>query len=1472
MFRKLILSIIAIAAPNLLTAAEPPLRLLFLGDQNHHQPAMRFKDLQPPMAKHNIALTYTEDVDSLNLATLNQYDGLILYANIDTIEPAQEKALLQYVASGKGFIPLHCATYCFRNSPEIVALMGAQFQRHGTGEMTTQSAEIKHPVLDGYQTFTSWDETYVHHKHNDHNRVVLEYRTGDVQANGNIREPWTWIRTHGEGRIFYTAWGHDHRTWSQPEFLDLIERGIRWACGEGATGIVSGPGAAVLPPQKVPTKDLKSFDYTDVGPEIPNYAAGRGKTLNRMQQPAPAEESMKHVVTPEGFHIERFADESMLDGKMFTGKPIAMTWDPQGRLWVCETVDYPNELKTDGIGRDRIRVLEDTDGDGQADASTIFAENLSIPTAIAFHRGGLVVQNGTETLYLKDTDNDGKADLRKVLISNWTLTDTHGGVSNFRNGLDNWIWGMQGYNNSAPIINGKKHASFRMGFFRFKLSQNDDPTVEKLEFVRSTTNNTWGLGISEEGLIFGSTANRAPSFFMPIANRYYERVQGWAPEGLQMISPDHLFHPITDKVRQVDHHGGYTAAAGHALYTARNYPEAWWNRTAFVCGPTGKLVGTFVIQPDGAGMKSSSPINLFASDDEWTAPIMAEVGPDGNVWVLDWYNYIVQHNPTPQGFKTGKGHAYETKLRDKKYGRIYRVVPDSPNASAPVSLTARSSPEELLAALTNPTMEVRLSAQRLLVERQDSSPSMVASLLALVEDQSVDSIGLNVGAIHALQTLHGLGLLESAKGPIFQQVARALSHPSAGVRLNAVRVLPNAPETVAALGRAELIQDRNAQVVLATLLKLSDAPSANASPILRQAIASDRITSDRWLTDAATSACAMNAFHFLNTTFTEPQSLPAAALPILSRIAEHFARSNPSADAMSELLRSLAVGDTKQDSGSDRNLDAVVNGLTAGWGNDHVIVLGDSVNDSLRQVFNRASGTGKASLARLAAKWSNRSLESEIQTILDDFLQLVEQEDLPVKERLEAASQLIQLAPARTESVEGLVSLIGTHSPKDLSIGLIEQISQSKVTNVGDPLLGIIETGTPDIRNAVIRAMLSRPQLTMALLRGMEKGKIQISDLSIEQRGSLASHPSPKIRTTIADLMKQGGVVVNNDRAKLVTAKLLLAEAVGDPERGKAIFTKNCATCHVFKGNGTTVGPNLNGMSVHPKTELLTHILDPNRSVEANYRLYTALTVDGEVISGLLSAESLTSIEMVDVQGKKHTILREDIEQLQASTKSAMPEGFEQSIDDASFIDLLEYLTQRERFVPLGLERVANIITTEGLFTNRENRAERLVMPQWGTQMVDEVPFSLIDPAGTAVKNGVMLNGPNGSFAPQMPSSVSVRCRTPASKIHLLGGVAGWASKRPQNGGVSMIVRLQYSDGQTEDHPLIDGQHIADYIGIFDVPESKLAFKMRDGGQLRYLAITPKRDAMIDTIQLVKPKHHTAPIIMAITVELPAKH
>ncbi|HVW01732.1 MAG TPA: PVC-type heme-binding CxxCH protein, partial [Planctomycetaceae bacterium] len=565
--RSFALLVLCCTLESLATAAEPAaLKLLFLGDNGHHRPADRFAELAPALAKRNIELKYTDDPDvALSADTLAKFDGLVLYANIDKITPPQEQALLDYVAGGKGFVPLHCASFCFRNSPKFVELVGAQFQKHGGEIFRVENAAPEHPIMQGYGGFESWDETYIHTRHNEKDRTVLEYRVQGGQADGRAKEPWTWVRTHGKGRVFYTAWGHDQRTFGNPGFQNLVERGIRWACGQDPSVVpefasVAQPGFEPLPMTAI-SKDAPRFEYIDVGPKIPNYrGGGRGQgAYTQMQLPLSPSDSLQHYSVPQGFRLELFAAEPD-----FAGKPVAMNWDERGRLWVCETLDYPNELQPRGKGRDRIRICEDTDADGRADKFTVFAENLSIPTALTFHRGGVIVQDGTETLYLKDTNGDDKADVREVLIRGWALGDTHGGVSNFQYGLDNWIWAMQGYNNSAPEYgDGKKSSSFRQGFFRFQLGSQsanaNGPIVNDVEFIRSSNNNTWGFGMSEDGLIFGSTANRNPSMFMPIANRYYERVRGWSAEQLGSIADTHLFKAITDKVRQVDQFGGYTA-------------------------------------------------------------------------------------------------------------------------------------------------------------------------------------------------------------------------------------------------------------------------------------------------------------------------------------------------------------------------------------------------------------------------------------------------------------------------------------------------------------------------------------------------------------------------------------------------------------------------------------------------------------------------------------------------------------------------------------------------------------------------------------------------------------------------------------------------------------------------------------------------------------------------------------------------
>jgi putative membrane-bound dehydrogenase-like protein len=1416
-------------APSSLPAAEGPesLRVLFLGDQGHHRPADRFAQLAPVLASRGIEATYTEDLGSLNPETLAKYDALLVYANTTAIGPEQERALLDYVASGGGFVPVHCASYCFLNSTAYIALVGAQFQRHGMAEFDTKVLDPSHPVMKGLEPFRTRDETYVHYKHNTMERRVLQTR-----AEGSEEEPWTWVRTEGRGRVFYTAYGHDTVTWGHPGFHDLIERGIRWAANKGAV-FDSRP--------RVPT-GLRPFSYEGAGANIPQYLPGmrwgtQGDPIRRMQKPVEPAESLAHMALPRGFEVRLFASEPEI------AKPICMAWDHRGRLWIAETRDYPNEMQPPGLGRDRITICEDTDGDFRADKFTVFADKLSIPTSLTFARGGVVVHQPPDTLFLKDTDGDDKADVREILFTGWGTGDTHAGPSNLRYGFDNWLYGIVGYAGFRGRI-GEERMDFRQGLYRFK------PDGSKLEFLRNTSNNSWGVGLSEEGLIFGSTANGCPSVYLPIPNRYYESVRGGAPRVLRSIADSNRFFPVTDKVRQVDFHGGFTAAAGHALYTARTYPRHYWNSTAFVAEPTGHLVATFALEKRGTDFAAHNAWNLLASDDEWTAPVQAEVGPDGNVWVIDWYNYIVQHNPTPQGFKTGKGAAYETPLRDKTHGRIYRVVFTASKPGVAPRLDP-ADPGSLLDGLKSDNQLWRMHAQRLLVER--ARRDVVPALVALANDPVVDAIGLSPAAIHALWTLHGLGAMG-------RETAPALRHPSAGVRRNALQVLPRNEVARDQILDAGSTLDPDPQVRLAALLALSEMPrSSRAAEAVIEALERGMSDRDRWLPDAAVIAASAHDLEFLSAAAAR-RSPRDATVEVVRRVAEHHARGVP-VGSVGALLTALE--------GADRRLaGAVVTGLAAGWPKDRPARLGGDAEKALAALSTELSGDARVALLALAARWGSTALERHSAEIAATLLATVKDAGKSDSARSEAARQLVEFRPRDVDAVRHVLGQVTPRTAPELASALIASAARSESPEVGPALAALLPALTPQGRAEAIKVFLGRGDRTPTLLDAIEQGLIPLGELTLDQKQTLAAHPNQAVAARAKALLERGGSLPSPDRQKVIDALAPLVLRGGEPDRGHEVFRQQCAKCHTHGGEGGKVGPDLTGVAVHPPEELLVHILDPTRSVEGNFLQYSVATTDGRLFNGLLASESKTAVELIDAEGKAQTIHRSDIEEIVASKKSLMPEGFEKQIPPEGFADLLSFLTRRGRYVPLDLRKAANVVSTQGMFFSKESLIERLAFPDWSPKTVEGVPFQLVDPQGSRFPNMIMLYSPNGEQPPRMPRSVNLSCHSPARAIHFLSGISGWgATDVEASPTVSMTVRLHYTNGSTEDHALKNGVHFADYIRRVDVPGSKLAFLLQ-GHQVRYLAIRPKRVDTIERIELVKGPDDTAPLILAATVEV----
>lgn len=827
------------------------LEILFLGHESEHHNSQQLAEiLSREYFKEGINITYTTDPDDLTRDDLGIYDGLILYANHDSITKAQEQGLLHFVKSGKGFIPLHSASWCFRNSAEVVDLIGGQFKSHEGGSFSAEIVKPDHPAMNGVEAFTTeWDETYIHDKLSDKITVLME------RVEGDHREPYTWVRDYGKGRVFYTAFGHDARTFNNPGFLQLVRSGILWAVGDEAKARLEqfALAEAVYEPGKMP-----NYEKRDPPPQY--------------QHPLSPEESMSQIQVPAGFELELFAAEPDIIN------PIAMAWDERGRLWVIETEDYPNTvIDTPGLGDDRIKICEDTDGDGRADKFTVFADKLNIPTSLVFANGGLIVSQAPHFLFLKDTDGDDKADVREVLFDGWGTYDTHAGPSNLKYGMDNKVWGTVGYSGFEGNLGGK-NMRFGSGLYRFS------PDGKAFEFLAPTTNNTWGLGFSEEFDVFLSTANNEHSDHFAIPDRLYE-LAGLAEKGIEKIDGHYAMHVVTKNLRQVDVPGGFTAAAGHNLYTARAFPEEYWNRIAFVCEPTGRIIHRAVLEKNGSGFEEKDGWNFTASADEWFGPVHAEVGPDGALWVLDWYNFIIQHNPTPEGFENGKGNAYIDSLREYTRGRIYRISYENAPDYDPLELSGEE-PKKLVRALRHDNMFWRLTAQRMLVET--GNKEIAGDLYDLVSDRNVDKTGINAGAMHALWTLHGLGLLDGASREALDAALEALKHPAAGVRKAAVQVLPRNQHMRESLLASGLLNDPDMRVRVAVLLALAEMPpSAQAGKALYEAANLPENAKDKWISHALLIAAKVNREGFMEAYESKGAAAagPGAEASLTDRIA-----------------------------------------------------------------------------------------------------------------------------------------------------------------------------------------------------------------------------------------------------------------------------------------------------------------------------------------------------------------------------------------------------------------------------------------------------------------------------------------------------------------------------------------------------------------------------------------------------------
>ncbi len=452
---------------------------------------------------------------------------------------------------------------------------------------------------------------------------------------------------------------------------------------------------------------------------------------------------------------------------------------------------------------------------------------------------------------------------------------------------------------------------------------------------------------------------------------------------------------------------------------------------------------------------------------------MAEVGPDGQVWVIDWYNYIVQHNPTPQGFTTGKGNAYESDLRDKTHGRIYRVVYEEAPAEATRSpKLSKDDPAGLVAALKHTNRLWRRHAQRLLVERGQTD--VVPALIALLKDNSVDEAGLNVGAIHALWTLKGLGSLSGTDSPAFAAVTVALSHESAGVRRNAALVLPAAKESVIAIDRAKLLADPEPQVRLGGLMALADMPEDALAGKLLAAAARDNVNMlDRWLKEGIICAGATQATPLLNALLTQTapvrnKTVVDGQVEMATVLAEHLARSQPTNDQLVSLLKTMASGEATL-------AEAMVAGLSQGWPRDYKPELTAELEQTLDGLVPKLPLGSRGQLVTLASGWGSQKLKKYADEIIAGLNETIAKNDASIDDRLGAVKQLLQISGGSDEVLTQLVDMLTPQTPPQLSSGIVRSFSAARSKNVAELLLAKWSMLTPKLREDVVACASRSP-------------------------------------------------------------------------------------------------------------------------------------------------------------------------------------------------------------------------------------------------------------------------------------------------------------------------------------------------------------------------------------------------------------
>lgn len=973
-------------------------------------------------------------------------------------------------------------------------------------------------------------------------------------------------------------------------------------------------------------------------PGGPAGAEASGGSLRTAGPRTPAEEQKTFRLLP-GFRIELVAAEpDVVD-------PVSLAFDEKGRLFVAEMRGYPNGgVGTGNESRGRIRCLVDSDGDGRFDTSTIFAEGLRFPMGLQPWRGGLIVAVAPDILYLQDTDGDGRADKQTVLYTNFYLANIQQLVNNLRFGLDNWVYACAGADGGTVVSAQKPDAApvnLRNRGIRF---QPDIPA----SLEPTSGGGQYGLTADDAQHWFTNTNSShlrqiiLPEHYLQ-RNRYLTATQvttdiaehGPAAKVFR-ISPfepwrvERTSRRVQDNTRkyastELVPGGFFTSACSPLIYTADLFPPEFRGNN-FVCDPANNLIHREVLEPYGArfiARRVDVDREFLASEDNWFRPTNLVIGPEGAIYVADFYREVIE---TPLSLPADIKERLN--LESTGRGRIWRIVPEGFQSTRFADLGSFST-EQLVATLLDGNSWKRLTAQRLLYERKP------AEAPALIRKQLAQAAG-RPGRANLLWTL-------AANGPITEaDLLPAFEDPLPGNRENALRLAEPLFADSPALRRAaaERVADDSSLVRFQLAFSAGFLPASEAVPILVQLCAKDG--ADPWVQTAVLSSIGHCPQQFLNALATAAAVPPAVRNTLMSRVATMIGAKGDADDILA-LLRMLTV--PKMDAVVQRSL---LEGLGQGMRNSKRTLSEwfadppQSAKDlmpQLRELFQRASTIARNESASAATR--------------------------------AAQARLLAYAPFDM-ALPALKNLLAPANPGDLQTLAVQALAGFNHPEVGKTLLGGWNSYAPALKREVLDAMTTRADRALQLLEAVQQGLIAPSEIDLTRAQQLKQHPDRRVKSKAEAVFT---AVVNADRAKVVADYASVAELKGNAEKGRVLFKNNCAACHRIAGEGNDVGAPL-GATIPGKSvqDLLVAVFDPNREVDPRYVSYQAVTVDGRQYTGIVVAETPNSITLRRAEGLQDTILRNDLESLRSTRLSLMPEGFEKQLTPQDAADLFAFL------------------------------------------------------------------------------------------------------------------------------------------------------------------------------------------------------